>query len=297
MTTLLPNYKLLVGSRAIQYYVNLNRPVKDWDIWAEKVPTNNEIIKGELVDYHQVTASEVALINALNLDNLPNITTPVGPALVTPLWFNFLLKASHYSLNKKAKHLQDYQLLNNLSFPKPKEFDQLLLNRFQETQARQEDFFDKSVPRFLPHDWVHLQVALGMGRDLPAFITLLAENNYQTDEAKFNELPYEVQKTCALEEAIVLGLERWLIYNIALRPGSVIQRWEVFCSKHSPALEWLDRLGSIGRVQQNPEYISKFIQNNYQVLLTELPEALCHLKNNMPQSWWTGVLGIRCEKK
>ena len=297
MTTLLHNQKLLVGSRAIQYYINLQRPLKDWDIWMDSSVAHNQIIQGELVDYHQITPLEYPLIESLDLTNLPTIDTPVGPALVTPLWFNFLLKASHYSINKKAKHLQDYHLLNQLHIVKPKEFDKLLLQRFQDTQSRQSLFFDESVPRVLPHDWIHLQVTMALGYELPAFISLVNNDDYSAPESEFIQLNHELKRRCVLEEAIVLGLERWLIYNVSSRPGSVIQRWEIFCGTHSPAIEWLERLGASVRVKQNPEYITKFIQNNYQELIKELPLWLCHLRTNMPQSWWRGLLGIRCEKK
>lgn len=297
MITPLLKHPLLVGSRAVQYYLDLQRPVKDWDLWQLEPVSNNQIIFGELVDYHQISPQEFGLVNTLDFNSLPIIQTPVGLALVTPLWFNFLLKSSHYSLNKKAKHTKDYLLLNQLTIDKPKNFDSLLLQRFLDTQKKQEDFFEEDVPRFLPHDWVHLQVAQGLGFKLPAFISLLGLNNYTATKESFNKLPKELQLRCVLEECIVLGLERWLIYNVALTPGSLIERWEVFCSRHSPACEWLERLGAKGRVRRNPEYISDFIQDNYLRLMADLPLYLTHLRTNMPPAWWTGLLGIRCEKK
>lgn len=281
----------LVGSRAINYYTPIGRPVKDWDLWVE-TSRSNQIIQGELIDFHEMTISEQELINQLPA-NLPQLSSPVGSVFVTPLWLNLLLKTSHYSLNKKVKHIQDMELLAKLPIEKPLGFDQWLLTRFLETEKKQANFFEGDIVRHIPHDLLHLWVAQALGQSLPTFSHLLPGEEYIIAEDKFKQLSYQDQLNLAIEEILVLGLERWFIYHLVKTPGSLIKKWELFCSHHSPAIEYCERMGVRGRIKKHPDYLADWIQENYSQLISMIPEKLNKIKVNMPDIWWQTLIKIR----
>ena len=112
-------------------------------------------------------------------------------------------------------------------------FNDRRLLHFPKLNKSKYDFFNDSIKYFLPHDDIHLAVAI---EDRPAYTKCLT-GEVMFSNKLFNQLDYQSKMYMVLEESFVLALERCLIpmfkgetYLPAITPNEAFKYSLVRCS-------------------------------------------------------------------
>jgi len=223
--------KVLIGSKALEYYGLVNRVIKDTD-YAVDCKTKSGIPTIEYL-YNPIITQRNEEICSLN-------------DLLT-------LKISHvcgWDINWD-KHMWDiYQIIKsdyNWNFDKDL-FDELYIfwntlhgkNKRSNLDMNSEKFFTNAIKYPIKHDDLHEMLIKHphfKGQKEPTYCKILKENQeVDVDETKFNNLSFEEKLNLVQEEIMVMALER--NYHIDYRVNYNIML-KKFILNHAPMWECL----------------------------------------------------------
>lgn len=189
--------KVLIGSKALEKYIDIGREAKDTDYFATDVK-----VKGEDNFYHPLLETwdwgEVATLDEL-----------------------YTIKVSHsywiLKNNSWGKHIVDIINMKKNGAQLIPELHDILYKVWEETHGvkkvnlnqEPEEFFNKNITRKYEHDSVHAAVAYG---DFPLFNLILKDNHpVAVDKKKFNSLDEETKHKLIREEIYATACERIII--------------------------------------------------------------------------------------
>lgn len=231
---------LLIGSRALNHYVKLDRRMHDWDFlmtWEQLKTFEETYLKYrvKLTDYSIIYDIDGEIVEIRNPDSLdptdiellayrPDLSkwvevvnTPFGfGAVVPPIQKIYDIKKSTSICIKEPKHHYDVCLLEE-KFNIDLETD-FFLRRLEETKNRVEksnrvkyDFFHKyHIPEYILHDRLHEMVADLLDMNFPTYKRITVADTDISEEL-FDKLNHEQKISLMMEEVLVLNLERWFI--------------------------------------------------------------------------------------
>ena len=285
--------KVLIGSKALEFYGRLRgRQALDFDLLVEEGDGGFFKKENFRFDIHltnkkeEPTTKEIFLL-CKELSNKTVIIPHYGEVLVAPLSILKVLKLSSLPLDK-AKHYWDLKNLEDVELSST--MMDLVKRREQETKNRREkeEFFNKtSVFRIMDHDRLHEFV-----NPSPVYLKII-NHATQPQEDKFNLLTLQEKNQIIFEECLVLSLERWLIPKMVALPYMSEYLGDKFLEtsfSNDPALIWLSRLSLDNKVLDNPLWISSYIRENYEDILTLINKDWNKSVCQLPESFWKEVL-------
>lgn len=221
---------VLVGSRALSKYIDLNRKLGDFDIW---VKSWNQIPKF-LKNIEPVKSTDISRVFLYEGDifDLVKIKDPTD----IEIYDRSSETISLFSENLKCANLEDLFYMTEVSsllFNRVKYKSDLAIlkskyalkldssfvdRRFKETSDRlkksrsnKKEFFHKyDLPEDIEHDLLHEWVADHLNLKVPTY-KLFIEGDTTPKEEFFNNLPLENKLSRFVEETMVLSFERWLV--------------------------------------------------------------------------------------
>lgn len=236
---------LLVGSKALEFHVPLNRILHDWDVWMTETEfcdflnKNQEFlvkttpsstlfdIKGTVVEVKHEKQFEPTDRQIFDMKHTNRWKTPFGEMAVPDFQTIYDMKCSTLLCIPEWKHQYDKDLMEKMTGCCDLQQDtQLFKDRLAETQTRVAKskknlygFFHKSahkeqkistIPEYIVHDKLHEMIADLIDLNIPTYIKTI-NGDYETDMEMFHKLPHELKVSLMAEESLVLALERWFI--------------------------------------------------------------------------------------
>jgi hypothetical protein len=229
---------ILIGSRALNHYMDLNRPMHDWDFIMDEyeLTTFDSLYKHYKVKetnysiIYDIQGNIVEIRNPKNLDptdkELLELNQYCGEfytetpflcrAVVPKIQFLYDIKKSTKLCIDEPKHSHDLNLIE-------KHFDihletNFFKRRLAETKERTDksnkvkyDFFHKyHIPEYVLHDRLHDMIADLLDMNYPTYKRITVADTDISEEL-FNKLTHEQKISLMMEESLVLNLERWFI--------------------------------------------------------------------------------------
>lgn len=285
---------LLVGSKALEHYIKLDRVIHDWDLWMTepefckflneyqsflvKTTPHSTLfdINGSIVEITHEKQFEPTDVEIFESALGEPINTPFGYAIVPDIQTLFDMKLSTFNCMPEWKHDYDSKLIaKNFSV----ELNTDLYNkRLIETKTRIErskknlyGFFHKNthketkiatIPEYIVHDRLHEMIADLIGLNIPTYIKTI-NGDYQTDMNMFNKLSHELKVSLMAEESLVLALERWFIPQM-VENGINYRLIEKFYNNNEagPTYALLKHVNIKGLIGEEPEIV-QFGRDNF----------------------------------
>jgi hypothetical protein len=235
------------------------------------------------------------LLTMAKNQDFPLIATPLGVAHnSTPEILKALLLAASSS-GSEPKLAQRLDLLKDVpSLPSPDLLEELQQS-IQEQESLDRFFGGYGKQRYVNHDRIHEWVSRGLNLSYPTF-QLIVVNYTEVDEEKFYALPYRQKVSCLVEEALVLGIERWFIPSVAASTVKVCKLWNTFCDagqQDNTAAFRLGELSAPGVTRDHPLWLAQWANKNYDNLDQALKTSLKAISNNMPETFWQFIQRLR----
>ncbi len=313
---------ILLGSRALEYYFSLNRPLHDWDFLMsqEEIRVFDLVykpyfvkktaysliydIKGEIVEIRNPFTLDATDKELLNKEFPHKKTTPFGFARVPDIQTLYDVKKStafcidepkhHYDLNLFDQKSNIYQLDSNTEF---------FRNRLNETKIRCEkskkvkyDFFHKlgHLPEYILHDRLHDLYADLLDLNIPTYQRITtAETNIS--EELFNQLTHQQKISLMVEETLVLNLERWFVPQM-VENGINHRLIDMFYNNNEamPTYQILKHVCITG-LKGEADYITNFARANFFEIEKEwiLAKQKIRKKHGFPQWFFTELFQLR----
>lgn len=233
---------LVVGSKALEHYIKLDRIVHDIDLWMDDYEfgiflniyeqyivkdTPHAVlfdIKGQIVEVTPESRFSPTDRKIFNAKHKEMIFTPYGEAFVPSIQMIYDMKAATAECIHEWKHPYDRNLIEK-NF-KIKRDTALYTERLYEIQVRIElskknkySFFHKNahqetkiatIPEYVIHDNIHYMIADLIDLNIPTYEKTI-NGDTETDLEMFRALPHELKVSLMAEESLVLALERWFI--------------------------------------------------------------------------------------
>lgn len=318
---------ILIGSRALSQYLDLNRPLHDWDVvmTAEDYKLFEPRFKPHWVkstDYSHIyeIGSDIIevrgvfdLSDSMVVDLIPCVAshlskravqTPVGSALLPTLQSLYDIKKATAICIPEFKHEHDLKILENKS-----SFLQnttLFETRLAETKERTSksdkkmyDFFHKyHIPEYIKHDRLHELYADLLDLNYPTYKRItVAETDIS--EALFDKLTHEQKVSLMVEEVLVLNLERWLIPQ-NVENGINYRIFEKFYrdNEAEPVYKILKHVCLTG-LKGEAKYITDFSKANFFEIEKEWVAAKkkIHAKGGFPDWFVNELIDLRQKYK
>lgn len=319
---------LLVGSKALQAYLPLDRVIHDWDIWMTCAEYNDFFLKyskylvketqssslfdinGTIVEIKQ--EKQFALTDYTIWENClfskNEIETPYGKCRVPDIQTIYDMKCATAQCIDEWKHHYDKELIEkHYSIQKNTE---LYLKRLDETKTRvalsnknKYNFFHKNslkeikiatIPEYIAHDKLHEMIADLIDIKLPTYVKII-NGDIEVDINLFHKLPYIEKVKLMAEESLVLALERWFIPQM-VENGINYKLIKKFDSNNeaSPTYQLLKHVNIKGLIGENPEIII-FGRKNFNVIekvWIDMKEKISN-KQGFPKWFYDEIFDLR----
>lgn len=289
---------LLVGSKALQAYLPLNRIIHDIDLWMSDYEYGEFLekykdykvketdysvvfdIKGDIVEVKP--RSKFTPNDALIFDTTlwsKNITTiKFGKVRVPDIQTIYNMKKATASCIDEWKHVYDLKAIEKHYGKMVEHNTEVYLERLQETQERVKKskknkfgFFHKNqlkeqkiatIPEYIDHDYLHEIVADLLNVKIPTYKKIICADT-DVSEEQFNKLTYYEKLSLMVEETLVLCLERWMIPHM-VEKGINYKLIDRFYNNNEASatykiLKHVNIRGLIGE----KGYITEFARNNF----------------------------------
>jgi hypothetical protein len=275
--------KLLIGSRALAYWLPVARSPHDWDI----LTTDKTCVSGNSIDFYNYDPSDSEILDYSLSKDLPTIVTPIGELRVADLAIVKMLKIGSLPL-ESPKHTLDLRLLDHVSLTAYE--TELSVRRQKETARRlqKREFFKPNVHRYIDHDQLHRWI-----KNPPTFMLILDEAHATNPvKDKFDLLSYEDKRNLLLEEAFVLALERVLVRMVKQQIdhfGNVFDLFTNYKTMQVP-LHFVNKVCLPGRLQDHPDFIQEWGFENYNSLTNNLAAFWRDTVNSLPTEFWTWLV-------
>jgi len=322
---------LLVGSKALQTYLPLNRIIHDWDIWMsnseyedfykkydkflvkETAKASIFDINGEIVEIKTITQFENTDLDIFSSDFDNEVETPFGKCKVPDIQTIYDMKAATEAYIPEWKHKYDKELIE-------KHFtvysnSPLFRDRLEETRIRVENskknkygFFHRNqvmeekiatIPEYIEHDRLHDLITEMVGEHkLPTYKRITtADTNIAED--LFNKLSYGQKVDLMVEESLVLALERWFIPQM-IENGINAKLIPMFYNNNeaSPSYRLLHHT-CIKGLKGEAEYITSFARKNFNIIEKKWiwAKKRIYLNNGFPQWFYNEIFKLREQYK
>jgi len=234
---------LLVGSKALEMYIPLNRVIHDWDIYMTEIEfdqfmvDNNQYlvkqtphttlfdIKGTLVEVKRESQFEPTDKYIFDNGVVAKTQTEFGLMCIPKIQIIYDMKQATALCIDEWKHTYDLKLIQKANFGL-EENSQLFKDRLVETRARiarsnsnKFKFFHRTqydntkiatIPEYIVHDKLHEMIADLINVRIPTYLRII-NGDVEVDMRLFNKLSHEQKLYLMVEESLVLALERWFI--------------------------------------------------------------------------------------
>lgn len=320
---------LLVGSKALQSYMPLDRVIHDWDIWMSGQEYNDFMQKYKQYLVKETTKSSIFDINGnivevklehnfeptdqeiwhLSLWSKNEIETPYGKCRVPSIQHIYDMKAATAAYIPEWKHNYDkeqikkhYEVENNT---------ELFQRRLEETRIRVEtskmnkkSFFHRTkvmeeklatIPEYIEHDRLHDLITSLVGEHSMPMFKRITTADTDIAEELFNNLNYAQKIDLMVEESLVLALERWFIPQM-IENGINSKLIPMFYSNNeaSPSYRLLHHT-CIKGLKGEAEYITSFARENFNIIEKKWIWAKSRIYNNngFPDWFYTELFDLR----
>lgn len=293
---------ILIGSQALNYYVQLDRKLHDWDFVTTEQglanfnkdfgqylvkETNYSLIydvNGELVEIRNpkfLDETDKELLN-VDLSAWVNVKqTKFGAVIVPTLECLYDIKKSTALCINEPKHRYDLNLLEQ-KFPFLKKNEtEFFKKRLEETRTRTKvanrnmyEFFHKyHIPEYIEHDRIHQMFADLLGLNMPTYARLTVGPT-EISEDLFNKLTHDQKVSLMAEESLVLAMERWFIPQM-IENGINHRLIDHFYNNNEamPTYKILKHVNITG-LKGEAQYVVDFGRNYF----FEIEQKWCHYK-------------------
>lgn len=283
---------LLFGSRALNYYIPLNRPLHDWDIIVDQDSYNiiSKKYKDNLVkstDYSDLyrigdefvevrgpkhhDESDKQLLHKYLYYEANSLQQPMGIAKILSIDELWAIKAATYEYIKEPKHKYDLDIIEGSDYYNPLDKkSELFYIRSKEIQERvlkskqiKQEFFHKyHIPEYIYHDEIHAMLADLIELKIPTY-QLITNGDVSIAEEQFRLLTQAEKVNLMVEESLVLAFERW--FNPQMIENGINHRLiPLFFDNDegSPTYQILKHCCLTG-LKGEAEYITSFAKNNF----------------------------------
>lgn len=310
---------ILIGSRALSYYVELNRKLHDWDFLmteeemgrfdreyskflVKSTPSSNVYdINGEIVEIKSpALIDETDWVLVKQQYPRSEVITPFGNAILPNIELLYLIKKSTAEVIDEPKHQHDALLIESMyTFSIDNWFYK---RRLEETRLRQEksqrvkyDFFHKyHIPEYVLHDRLHEIIADLLDINLPTYQRITSADVAIAQEL-FEKLSHDQKISLMVEECLVLNLERWFIPQM-VENGINYRLIDKFYNNNEamPTYHILKHVCITG-LKGEAEYITSFARSNFFEIEQKWIEAKekIHRKKGFPSSFFSELFQIR----
>lgn len=301
---------LLVGSKALQAYMPVDRVIHDWDIWMSEFEFNTFLekytsflvketphsfifdIHGEIVEIKMQKQFEPTdqkiWEQCLFEEHFNEIETPWGKCRVPNIQVIYEMKCATAACIPEWKHEYDKKLIETGYPCCIQENTELFKERLAETQARVEKskknlhgFFHRNahketkiatIPEYIKHDRLHELISDLIGKEMPVYLRI-TDGDYKVDMNLFHKLTYMQKVMLMVEESLVLALERWFVPQM-IENGINYKLIERFYNNNeaSPTYMLLKHVNIKGLIGEEPE-ITQFGRDNFNVIEKEWIKA------------------------
>lgn len=227
---------ILIGSRALNEYVPIGRPMHDWDFFASIQELSDFNYKYgqylvKVTEYsclYDILGTIVEIRNPNFLDatdkellNMPHRlireAAAFGEVLVPSIQVLYDIKKATAAFTDELKHKHDIALMQD-KFKTLEDNTDFFTRRLADTERRYKtstkikyDFFHKyHIPEYIVHDRLHDMFADSMKLSLPTYKRITTAD-VDISEELFNKLTHEQKVSLMAEESLVLAMERWFI--------------------------------------------------------------------------------------
>jgi len=249
--------RIVVGSKALQFFGITRREPKDTDLWVD-----DESILEEGTDGHVIPTEIMSMIPTVQGYATPNAI--------------YTIKCSHFGWDihwEKTKY--DILFLKSKYRPRliPELYEALVEHWNKEHGDKsylslsqdKEDFFNDYVKYKYDHDYLHELVAYP---NKPVYTKCLKDgNSVLTDKAKFGKMSFEAQVKMFREEIVVIACERWLVH----KPD--IGWYKAYMLSLKKTITRLTKNWACDFIIQNLEYFVKPEFNMFEHILNNLEET------------------------
>ena len=320
---------LLVGSKALQAYLPLNRIIHDIDLWMTNVEFddfNKKYVKykvketpytvlydvlGSIVEVKpesKFTPNDKKIFQDSLFLNNRNIYTDFGEVRVPNIQTIYDMKKATALCIDEWKHHYDLNLIES-NYNICQNTD-LFLERLKETKKRIEksknnkfSFFHKNqlkdqkiatIPEYIEHDYLHEIVSDLLNMSIPTYKKIICADT-DVSEKQFNKLSYAEKISLMVEETLVLCLERWIIPQM-IENGINYRITEEFYNNNEASTSYLilKHVNIRGLIGEKP-YITQFGRNNFNQIEKMFFWAKNEIKhkNGFPIDMYNRVFDLR----
>lgn len=249
--------KIVVGSKALQFFGISRREPKDTDLWVD-----DESLLEEGTDGHVIPTEIMSIVPTVQGYATPNAI--------------YTIKCSHFGWDihwEKTKY--DILFLKSKYRPRliPDLYEALVDHWNKEHGDKsylslsqdKEDFFNDYVKYKYDHDYLHELVAYP---NKPVYTKCLKDgNSVLTDKVKFDKMSFEDQVKMFREEIVVIACERWLVH----KPD--IGWYKAYMLSLKKTITRLTKNWACDFIIQNLEYFVKPEFNMFEHILNNLEET------------------------
>ena len=313
---------ILIGSRALNEYIPLNRVMHDWDFLMSQEEldkfnkqyseflvkkTNSSFIydiKGSIVEItnpENLTYSDKILLRAKYKSV---VETPFGSWFLPTVQVLYDLKKATAECIDEPKHKYDQQLIEvNYQVDKNSGFYNLRLEETKERIAKSNkvmyDFFHKyHIPEYVLHDRLHDMLADLLSLSMPTYKRITVAETDVSEEL-FNKLTHEQKVSLMVEESLVLNLERWFVPQM-VEKGINHRLIDMFYNNNEamPTYKILKHVNLTG-LKGEAKYITDFGKANFFEIEKEWQQAKNTIKSKggFPSSFYDELFKLREDYK
>lgn len=309
---------LLIGSKALDQYLDLNRVTHDWDIFMsnpEFTRFNNTYLNNLIKEYpnsylYEIDKEifEIKVQNQFepsdhlifNTDYELKVSTPIGDCFVPDIQTVYDIKASTALVIDEPKHKYDVELIEKkFTIVKDTYLFKVRLNetqkRFEKSKKTKYDFFHKyHIPEYIYHDNLHEIIASLLDLKIPTY-KRITTGDVTIAEDLFNKLTYEQKISLMVEESLVLSLERWFIPQM-IENGINYRLIDIFYNNNEASATYsILKHCCITGLKGEAEYITNFARQNFFVIEKQwrIAKEMIMKKGGFPPSFFNQLFNLR----
>lgn len=316
---------ILIGSRALQHYIPLNRIIHDWDFMMDfaEFEQFNEFYGQFLIKTvnhtHLYEIPKLGIVEILvksgfkpsdhilwEKSKTNGITTPFGVAQVPSFYMLYEMKRATAEFINEPKHHYDLSVMKSLLVDYDNSCANFYSLRYSEIKDRIEksekvkyDFFHKyHIPEYIKHDYLHEVIADLVDIKLPTYQKITCADTDIAEEL-FDKLTHQEKISLMVEESLVLALERWFVPQM-VENGINFKLLEIFDNNNEglPTYKILKHCCITG-LKGEAEYITKFSRDNFFEIETNWIKykAIIKEKGGLPSNFYDMLFKIREDYK
>lgn len=295
---------LLIGSRALNYYIPVTRVMHDWDILMSETEYDNWRLNNNpwkhiktigfthiWEHFDKITVVEIHTSKGftptdcmLYSTGTALIESPVGLVQIPSLQNLFDIKKATATYIDEPKHKSDVELMSKTF--RLNDDTKMFHLRLAETKERVESsdkvkykFFHKyHIPEYIKHDYLHEVIADGVSIPYPTYKRII-DAEVSVSENLFNNLTFDEKISLMVEESLVLALERWFIPRM-VEDGINYRLIEIFFNDNEglPTYKLLKHCCITG-LKGEAEFITSFARENFFKIEKKWKDAKQQIKN------------------